>query len=272
MAKQIIDGQKIEIKQKHRYPEIEFDKLQMLFCFPYTIDLESARGSIKLLQPTIGNIMEMGEKKFYSGLNPFITNAASYKLILWEAGKNWNDISDFELFLMLFQSLNQEVCNMLFENFELNNFTIVKKINEESKEVFSLYSEVDDVEINEEVYQHVHQYLQNIFNMFPEEKYTKDKILQKWWIDKEKRDLEHSKSKGEKESYSILPLISACTNHPGFKYNLRQLKDVGVFQFYDSVKRLQIYESTTALLKGMYSGMIDGSKIKSEEYNFMKET
>ncbi len=66
-------------------------------------------------------------------------------------------------------------------------------------------------------------------------------------------------------------IISALVNHPGFKYKLSELKEVNVAEFYDSVKRLQVYEQSTALLKGMYSGMIDGSKIKSEDYNFMRE-
>jgi hypothetical protein len=66
-------------------------------------------------------------------------------------------------------------------------------------------------------------------------------------------------------------IISACVNHPGFKYKLDELKQVGVCEFYDSVKRLQVYEASTALLKGMYSGMIDSSKINPDEYNFMRD-
>ena len=37
----------------------------------------------------------------------------------------------------------------------------------------------------------------------------------------------------------------------------------------DSVKRIQKYEQSTAVLKGMYSGFVDGSKINPEQYNFM---
>jgi len=38
----------------------------------------------------------------------------------------------------------------------------------------------------------------------------------------------------------------------------------------DSVQRLQVYESSTAVMKGMYSGFVDGSKIKPENYNWMR--
>lgn len=39
----------------------------------------------------------------------------------------------------------------------------------------------------------------------------------------------------------------------------------------DSVQRLQVYESSTALLKGIYSGFVDASKIDKNELNFMRE-
>ena len=38
----------------------------------------------------------------------------------------------------------------------------------------------------------------------------------------------------------------------------------------DSVQGAQIYVSTTALLQGMYSGMIDTSKIDKKEFNWMR--
>jgi hypothetical protein len=39
----------------------------------------------------------------------------------------------------------------------------------------------------------------------------------------------------------------------------------------DSVQRLQIYENSTALLKGSMSGFVDTSKIDKDEFNFMRE-
>ena len=59
-------------------------------------------------------------------------------------------------------------------------------------------------------------------------------------------------------------------NHPGFKYKKNELKEVGIVEFMDSVKRLQTYENTVALLRGMYSGMIDASKINKEEFNWTR--
>lgn len=255
----------------------------MYFGYPYTVDLQGVAGKITLKIPTMGNLVLFGEKRFFSNLNLFITNTSTYKVMLWDLGIDWNDMSDYDLFLMLFKTgIDQEACDMLFET-EVNGesrqlnwskFELLgKNIKNEdgtTNQIPVLYNAEDDIEINEDVYQHIHQYLQEVFDIHPEEKYTKDPMLKKWWVDAEKRKNARDEKKPMKET-SIQSVISACINHPGFKYNLEQLKEVGVCQFYDSVRRLQVYQQTTACLSGMYGGMIDGSKIDPNDYNFMKE-
>ena len=75
---------------------------------------------------------------------------------------------------------------------------------------------------------------------------------------------------GKMEESGLLSLVSSCVNHPGFKYKLQELRDVGICEFMDSVQRLQVYESSTALLKGMYSGFISSKDVKPDNYNWMR--
>ena len=95
--------------------------------------------------------------------------------------------------------------------------------------------------------------------------------LKKWYIDKDRREKENAKTKADEHRSSLLPIISAYLNHPGTKYKSEELKNIGVYEFWDGVQRLQIYEQATACMKGLYSGMISGDKIKPDAYNFMKE-
>ena len=258
---------------KSRNPVIEFDDLQIYFAEPYVIDVPSAQGTLTVYQPSIRDLIRLGERKFFAGLGPLITNTTSYRYPLWKMGIDWNELSDFNLFLLLYKDLDKDVMPCFFKDVDLTNFDVYEKsIGEKTEKV--LYNETLDVEINEEVYFHFSQYLRKVFSMNPEEKMTKDPTLKQWYIRKDEQQLENDRKlaeKGEVKSRSILPLISACLNHPGFKYNLEELKDVTIGQFYDSVSRLQVYENTTALLKGVYSGFVDSKGIKSENYNFMKE-
>ena len=264
-----------------RNPKVDFDLLQMYFGEPYVIDLEDVPGKVTVYSPTIGDIIEMGEKKFYQTLNIFICNTTQYRTVLWDLGIDWNVFSDFELFIMLSSQIDPDVSKLLFCELDFKKFTplmLTKKPTEENPEPQPypiLWDDEDEIEINYDVYNHFAQYIRTMFNIFPEEKITENNTLKDWYINKDKRELERKQKKldrGEVEPpSSIQALISSCINHPGFKYSLKDLKNVGVAEFYDSVKRLQVYEQSTALMKGMYSGFVDGSKLKPTDYNFMRE-
>jgi hypothetical protein len=246
----------------------------MYFGEPYVIDTEDTLGSITVYSPSIGDVMRLGEAKFFASLNILINNTTSYRLMLWDAGIDWCEISDFELFITLYKTLQKEVTALLFGDLDFQKFELMKKVKDD-KEVITLVNKEQDVEIDEVVYQHIHQYLQNVFGIFPDEKIPeKGSMLKEWYITKDRRELknqEQLEKEGKRRSISMQATISACVNHPGFKYKLSELKDVGVCEFYDSVKRLQIYENATACLKGLYSGMVDGKKIDAESYNFMRD-
>ena len=58
--------------------------------------------------------------------------------------------------------------------------------------------------------------------------------------------------------------------YPAFKYKKNELKECGLYEFMDTVQGAQIYISSTALIQGMYSGMIDTSKINQKEFNWLR--
>lgn len=277
LARTIEDGKKINLKLKTRYPVITFDKLQMYFGMPYVIDLEGCAGTVTITPPTIGDIVRFGEKEFYTTLNIFITNTTAYRLLLWKSNIDWNDITDFQLFCMLYKQIDGEAAKLIFGDLDFSKFELCQKqLTPDAEPTLVLYNEEDNVEITEDVYQHIAQYLRLAFNLNIEEKMTSDPMLKEMYIKKDERALENEAKKREKnpdeESHSgLLPVISACVNHPGFKYSTKQLCDVGICEFYDSVRRLQIYENARACMTGMYSGMVDSSKIPADSYNFMKE-
>ena len=45
-----------------------------------------------------------------------------------------------------------------------------------------------------------------------------------------------------------------------------------LYELFDDLNRLQIIVNSDALLKGMYSGMIDTKKINKSELNWLRDT
>jgi hypothetical protein len=265
-----INNQNIQSNQdtQNNKPKFEFDKLKMYFGEPYIIETETCE--IQINQPTIGDILDIGEKDFYSMLNIFISNTTSYRLQLWDMGVDWNKISDYELFCMLIKGLNKEITSLLFGDIDFQCFDLYNKKIEDD-EVLTLYNKEQNIEISEETYRCISEYLRLMFNIYPKVEKAKGKATKEAIIDEDRMNLnlEIKKNKGYKSM--LLPLVSSCINHPGFKYKLDELREIGIVQFMDSVQRLQVYESTVALNSGMYSGMCDLSKVDKNLFNFMRD-
>lgn len=251
----------------------KFDHLKMYFGEPF----EVGNGLI-IHQPTVGQILEVGEQEFYAMLYLFISNPTTYRLQLWDLGIDWNKITSYMLFTMLIKSVDSDVAKIIFGDVDFKGFEIYTKTKTETNEdgeevevqVPTLYNTSSEMELSEDDYTLISEYLQTMFNIFPKVEKAKGKSTKESIIEEDRMNLAMRQRKNESDDSGLLSLVSACVNHPGFKYKLQELRDVGICQFMDSVQRLQVYESSTALMKGMYSGFVDGSKLKSEDYNWMR--
>lgn len=257
---------------------LDFDELKMYFGEDY-----SPTNKIKIYQPSLGDIVEFGDVRFYSIVNSICGNPTMFRLQLWNIGINWNQISDFDFFSMMIKNYTPEDTYLLFGNLNLSWFELFHD-NEKDCNVL-VYIERDEfgnpIQINEDdmiiidevVYIKIVEYIRYMFNIHPKVEHAKNKVTAEAIIWEEEMNAKNEEIKHKDDiikSSILLPLISAAVNHPGFKYKKNELKEVGIVEFMDSIQRLQIYESTKALMGGMYSGMCDLSKVNKEEFNFMR--
>lgn len=263
--------------EKSRNPSIKFNKLQMYFGRPYTIDLEDVDGSITIYPPTLGDVVDYDETEWYQNLMIYISNTTSYRYQLSLSDIDWCSISDFELFCGLYKSTEEKFNQIIFHQdiskFE-KYFRERENENGEIEQIPILYDEETGTEINEMVYFHISQYLRTCFHNSPKEEIVEQEALKQALLRKDKANLHNTevmKRDGMISDSILLPLVSSCINHPGFPYSIENLDKLPMFAFMDSVARLQIYESTRATLNGMYSGMCDMSKVPQENFNFMRE-
>lgn len=280
--------------EKKKY-QFDFDELKMYFREPYMIKMENEK-YIEIMQPSIGDILQLGDREVYTSISPFVGNTTSYRVQLWDMGIDWNKKTDYELFAMLiplvkdvdflFKKVEYIINPDYDENKNHENEKYIKVVScidfskleayilkqdvcedeDEMKKRFVLYDPEQDIIITEETYMHLREYVRMMFDQHPKEEFAKGKLAKTWIIneEKEKIKLEAEKNEGKKKSI-LLPMVSALLNHPGFKYNLDGMKNLGIFAFMDSARRLQVYEQCTAFLKGMYSGMMDTSKLGQDE-------
>ncbi len=238
----------------------EYDELQMYFGEPYYIN-----DKISIYMPTIGEIVEFGEKQYYGMIHTLTCIPSDMKSQLDDIGIDYMTISDFELFMMLISTLSKESTELVFGDLDLSKFApYLNKANNETV----LYDVENDIVIDKLIYAKMVNYIRKIHNIKPKVEKAANKTTRRILIQLDRERI--NKSKNEPYKSHLKPLISAMMRYPGFKYKKNELKECGLYEFMDTVYGAQIYVSSTALLQGSYSGMIDTSKIDKKEFNWMR--
>lgn len=239
----------------------EIDELSMYFGEDYVIN-----DKIVIHQPTIGEIMRFNEKKYFQMVNNLCCIPSDIKAPLWDQGIDYEEISDFELFILIARNMKQQDTQLLLGDINLSSF--LDYINPENGELI-LIDPINMIRIDRIVYQKMIDYIRKMHNIVPKIEHAYNQTTKRILIDLNRSDLQMASKKPYK---SILrPLISSMVNSPGFKYNAKEVLDVGLVEFMDSVRRVPIINNSQALLQGCYSGMIDTTKINKDALNWMKD-
>lgn len=236
-----------------------FDELKMYFGKDYHLN-----DDITIHTPSVGDIIDYGEKDYYSMVYSLVAIPSDVKSRLADMGIDYEEISDIELFFLLTRPLTPKQTGILLGELDLSSFDI--HIEEENG--ICLKSGTAGIVITEQDYQNIVGYIRKMHSIIPKVERAATKTVKRILIEEDRKNI----LKYEKEGYksTLKPLVSAMMRYPGFKYKSRELEQCSIYEFLDTVQGSQIYVNAIALLQGSYSGMIDCSKINKKEFNWLR--
>ena len=281
---------------------LEVDKLKLYLGFDYKIN-----DYITVKQPTVGNIALFGEKKYYNMVYGLCSIPSDMKSQLWDMGIDWNDISDFELFILLTRQMGVDQTKLILgDKLDLSKFEIgtgkstglpllycridtlfpkeeqgnkknglLSKMRKKPNNQDNIISETMDdyIIIDELVYERMVMQIRAMHNIKVKVEHAANKFTKMALIEEDRQRIQINQIKKQKNNGDdsiLLPLVSAMVNSAEFKYNAQELVNIGIYQFMDSVQRIQLIRSSDALLKGIYGGMLDVKSLNKEDLNWLK--
>lgn len=220
--------------------------------------------NIKVCQPTIREIAEFGERDFFSVVHTITAIPSDMKSQLWDMELDWMEVEDFELFMMLAQTLTPERTSLLFGDLD---FSKLRPFRNNQNGDIVLADKETGVIIDKMIYLRIVEYLRKAFNITPKIERAKNKITKQILIDEDRKKIEFNKNKPFKSF--LLPLISSVKVRQG--YTKEYVLNMGYVEFMNDVARLQVIHNADHLLSACYAGTIDMKKINKAELNWMKE-
>ena len=220
--------------------------------------------NIKVCQPTIREIAEFGERDFFSVVHTITAIPSDMKSQLWDMELDWMEVDDFELFMMLAQTLTPDRTHLLFGDLD---FSQLRPFRNNQNGDIVLADKDTGVIIDKMIYLRIVEYLRKAFNITPKVERAKNKITKQILIDEDRKKIEFNKNKPFKSF--LLPLISSVKVRQG--YTKEYVLNMGYVEFMNDVARLQVIHNADHLLSACYAGTIDMKKINKAELNWMKE-
>lgn len=254
---------------------------------------------IVVIQPTLDQIIEFGEKKYFQTVHCLTGVGADFKWQLWDYfGIDYTTIDDFELFKkMIWRSLSskkyiykeltenreqyaeqlktiseEELADMLVNPLSL----ILKDIDLADFEEYQsdkcpetiLYDKEHDITIDRFVYTRIVDAVRKIHGFKRNNQMPANDITKMFLIDDAR---EEAMAAVNKEYKSVLqPLISALVCKTGQLGN-DSIWNTKIFMFFDAIKRINKIQDATLLLQGAYSGFASLKGVNKDRLDWMGE-
>ena len=238
----------------------DIDELTLWMGEPLVIN-----DKIKVYQPKVRDIIAFGEREYFGAVQTLCSTSSNMKYQLHKMGVDWETVEDFQMFMMLAQTLDKSKTQLVLgEHIDLTKFKIFP--NKETEEPMLVDVE-NNIIIDKLIYLQIVDYLRKVHGLTRAYDRTKSKFVHEMAIEMDKEEMEMNAKKPYKSF--LWPLISSVKARQG--YTKQYVLDMQLYELVHEANRLQIIVQSDALLQGSYSGMVDTKKIPKESFNWMRD-
>ena len=240
----------------------EFDELSMFFGYDYIVNEK-----IKIKHPKFRDIVEFGEQEYFNFIYTICSIPSDMKSTLWDMGIDYEEIDDFDLFVMLTRGLSEECSKFVFCDLDISSFDLaIDQTNNERV----LVNEDNTIVIDKLLYRVIVDYIRKVHGIVPKIEKSYNELTKRKLIEVDR--LKRTTTKTKKQSSVLLPIIVSLVCTEECKYTSTSIQEIGIYEVFETIHQINKKKSACALLQGSYSGMIDTSKINKEAFNWMKSS
>ncbi|RHP47060.1 hypothetical protein [Clostridium sp. AF32-12BH] len=205
--------------------------------------------------PTVGEILD-NDQSYYSMAYHLTMSPFQYMVQLDDMHIDYTEITDYELFLLLFPTLGKGDLSLIFGDLDTASYEV--KVNVENN-LPVLYSKENGTIIDEFVYNKIADTLRKIHNLEKVRSKPGNEEAKRYLLEKERKKQKRS-AKKPYSSY-LEKLVLALVNSKEFKYNYEETMNLSIYKLNQSFKQSQVRIAFDNTMIGVYAGTVDTSKL-----------
>lgn len=230
----------------------------MLYQKQYAIN-----DKIKIVIPKVGDILE-DEDGYYNLISMMTAMPIDLMVELDDAGIDFTTINDYELFLILFSGLKDKDTSLLFGDLDLSHFEL--QSDSDSGRII-LVDNVNGVEINRAVYNHISSALRKIHHLEKNRRKPANEEAKEYMLRRARE--KRKRNRNRKEDSQLESLIVAMVNTSEYKYDFEGTRELSIYQFNESVRQVIKKVDYDKRMYGVYTGTINPKDLSQDDLNWL---
>ena len=218
---------------------------------------------IQIVVPTVGEVIE-NEDAYYGLVSMLTSMPYDFMVQLDDAGIDFSEINDYELFLMLFPSIQAQDTSLIFGDLDLDNFQMATNNQNGTIVLWNQKTNaIIDRAINGQityVLRKIHHLEKNLLK--PANGEVKEYLIQR------ARDKQRRQRNRVEDSY-LESLIIAMVNTEQYKYDFERTKELSIYQFNESVRQIVQKVDYQNKMYGVYTGNINVNDLNQNDLNWL---
>lgn len=222
--------------------------------------------SISVNIPSLGDVID-NEDEYYSLVTAFTSMPVDMMVQLEDAGFDFSKMSDYDLFLLLFNGVREMNTSLILRGVELST---LHPFYDDRLDMIVLKDESGETVIDRNIYTRISVALRYINFIEKNHRKPGNKEAKEYMLERARKKLKRL-SKKEASSY-LESLIVSVVNTEQFKYDFESVRGLNIYQFNASVRQVMKKVEFDNRMFGVYSGNISVKDMKQEDLVWLAET
>lgn len=231
--------------------------INLLFKSEYAVN-----DYVRVMIPKVGEILDC-EDEYFGTVSMFTAMPIDMMVQLDDIGIDFSEISEWDLFRLLFPSLQERDTSMVLGNLDLKEFRPAVN-NQNGLGIF--WNERTGAVIDRAIHGQIAAALRKIHHIEKDRRRPANGEAKQYMI---RRAREKMRRKKRASHSQLEELIVALVNTEQYGYGFEETRELTIYQFNESVRQVVRKVNYDNMMHGVYAGTVNAKDLSQDDLNWL---
>lgn len=232
--------------------------LNLLYQRQYKIN-----DAISITIPTVEEIIN-NEEEYYALISTITAMPIDFMVQLDSIGIDFTSISEYDLFLLMFETIKSKDTTLIFGNLDLTKFEIA--VHEQNRTMVLIDRE-NEIVIDRAIHNQIAAVLRKMHHIERNRRKPANEEAKKYMLKRAKE--KQRRNRNRTTDSHLESLIVAMVNTEQYKFDFESTKKLTVYQFNECVRQVIKKVDYNNRMYGVYTGHINAKELSQDDLNWL---